>query len=205
MRAIVLGCIAGALAGCGASSYVYTPETTNAVAAGLPAARTEIPQEHPQGAVEITSYGITDLQLQGARVPSLHVRMLVTNDGDDTPWRLDTSQQFAEIAGEGRSAPMYVNADVQTLPNVTIARGERRVLDFYYPLPPRMRDDAALPHFEMLWQVATPERTVASRTAFDRVEREPAVAYELGFAPYWWYDPFYPHAVFVHVHARRSV
>jgi hypothetical protein len=75
---------------CGDRDYVYTPETPNAVEAGLPAARTPIPQERPQGAVEVTSYGTTQLEQAGTRVPALHVRMVVTNDGDDTPWQLDT-------------------------------------------------------------------------------------------------------------------
>ena len=36
--------------------------------------------------------------------------MIVSNDGDDQPWTLDTRQQLAEIAGEGKAAPMYANA-----------------------------------------------------------------------------------------------
>jgi len=106
---------------------------------------------------------------------------------------------------------MYVNADVGTLPDVTIARHERRVLDFYFPLPDTMSSERKLPRFELLWQVTTPARTVASRTSFDRVDREPEtnVAYVAGwplwagYGPYWWYDPFYPRAVFVHAHPYR--
>src|SRR5690349_14529021 len=45
----------------GSSSYVYTPDSANATEAGLPASRTPIPQERPEGAIEVTSYGITDL------------------------------------------------------------------------------------------------------------------------------------------------
>src|SRR5438552_1812208 len=177
MKATMYALAAVGILACGENNYVYTPQTANAVSAGLPAARTPIPQEQPQGAVEVTSYGITDLQPGSARVPALHVRMIVTNDGDDTPWRLDTTQQFVEIPGEGRSAPMYVNADVQTLPNLTIARHDRRVLDLYYPLQGRIRGDAQLPRFELLWQVDTAARTVASRTPFDRAEPAPGVAY----------------------------
>lgn len=207
MKTPIYVLVAAGLFGCGERNYVYTPETTNAVAAGLPAARTAIPQERPQGAVEVVSYGVTDLQPGNTRVPALHVRMIVTNDGDDTPWRLDTNQQLVEVPGEGRSAPMYVNSDVQGLPDVTIARHERRVLDFYYPLPDTIRGEARLARFELLWQVETPARTVADRTSFDRVAREePAVAagydaswpYWAGYGPYWWYDPFYPQVVFAH-------
>jgi len=207
MKTLLNVLVAAGMFGCGGQDYVYAPDTTNAVAAGLPAARTAIPPEQPQGAVEVVSYGVTDLHPGAARVPALHVRMLVTNDGDDTPWRIDTNQQFVEIPGEGRSAPMYVNSDVQGLPNVSIARHERRVLDFYYPLPDTIRDDSRLPRFELQWQVDTASRAVADRTSFDREVRDvPSVAvgydaswpYWAGYGPYWWYDPFYPQAVFIH-------
>jgi hypothetical protein len=195
--------------GCaGTSDYVYSPDTANATAAGLPAARTPIPQEQPQGAIEVVSYGITELRRDAAAAPALHVRAIVTNDGDDQPWTLDTTQQLVQIPGEGQSRAMFVNADVGTLPNVTIGKHERRVLDFYFPLPDTLRDESRLPRFELLWQVHTAARTVASRTAFDRVDKEPAVAYGTvatgwplwaGYGPFWWYDPFYPSTVFVHV------
>jgi hypothetical protein len=202
-----LAVIAGMLGCAGTSDYVYTPDTANATAAGLPAARTPIPQEKPQGAIEVTSYGIAELRRDDAKIPALHVRAVVTNDGDDRPWTLDTTQQMVAIPGEGQSRAMFVNSDVNTLPTVTIARHERRVLDFYFPLPDTVRSESKLPRFELLWQVNTPERVVASRTAFERVDKEPEVAYTAvpvgwplwaGYGPYWWYDPFYPRAVFVH-------
>lgn len=207
------GLVIAGMLGCAANSdYVYQPDTANATAAGLPAARTPIPQEAPQGAVEVTSYGVTRLQRDGMSIPALHVRSIVTNDGDDQPWTIDTTQQLVEIPGEGRSRPIFVNADVGTLPNVTIARHDRRVIDLYYALPDTIHAASQLPRFDLLWQVTTPARTVASRTSFDRVDREPggadSVAYSdvtpwplwAGYGPYWWYDPFYPSVVFVHAH-----
>lgn len=198
--------------GCaGSSEYVYRPDVTNVTVAGLPAERTPIPQERPQGAVEVVSYGITELRRDDMTIPALHVRTIITNDGDDTPWTLDTSQQLVSIPGEGRSRAMYVNADVGTLPNVTIAKHERRVLDFYFPLPDTIRDERRLSRFELLWQVNTPARTVASRTSFDRVNKAPEVEYVAvsstwplwaGWGPYWWYDPFYPRTAFIHTHPR---
>jgi hypothetical protein len=208
-----LAVIAGILGCAGTSDYVYQPETVNATAAGLPAARTPIPQEAPQGAIEVASYGVTALAQDGGqnapKIPVLHVRAIVTNDGDDTPWTLDTTQQLVAIPGEGQSRAMYVNSDIGTLPKVTIARHERRVLDFYFPLPDTMTNESRLPRFDLLWQVTTAARTVASRTSFDRVDREPSVAYATpsdwplwaGYGPYWWYDPFYPQVVFSHSHA----
>ena len=214
-----LAVIAGVLGCAGTSDYVYRPDSADATEAGLPAARTPIPQERPQGAIEVTSYGITDLQRGGARIPALQVRAVVTNDGDDTPWTLDTTQQLVAIPGEGQSRAMFVNSDVNTVPNVTIARHERRVIDFYFPLPDTIGSESQLPKFELLWQVNTPERVVASRTSFDRFDKAPDVAYTTvpvgwplwaGYGPYWWYDPFYPRAVFIHsrpivIHGRDRV
>jgi hypothetical protein len=202
-----LAIMAGILGCAGTSDYVYRPDSANATEAGLPAARTAIPQERPQGAIEVTSYGITEVQRGDARIPALHVRAVVTNDGDDTPWTLDTTQQLVAIPGEGQSRAIFVNSDVNTLPSVSIARHERRVLDFYFPLPDTIRGESQLPKFELLWQVNTSERTVASRTSFDRFDKAPDVAYApvpvgwplwAGYGPYWWYDPFYPRVVFVH-------
>lgn len=197
--------IAGLLGCAGNSQYVYQPDTANATAAGMPAMRTPIPQEAPQGAIAVTSYGVTDLHRDNQTIPALHVRAIITNDGDDAPWTLDTSQQMVEIPGEGRSRAIFVNADVGTLPSVAIARHDRRVLDFYFPLPDTVRGARDLPRFDLLWQVDTSKRVVASRTSFERMDREPDVAYETtvwpywaGFGPYWWYDPFYPRAVFLH-------
>jgi hypothetical protein len=206
LKRSVLFVVVAAVGGCAEQSYVYTPDTPNAVTAGLPAARIAIPPERPQGQVEVASYGITELHPSGATVPALHVRMIVTNDGDDQPWRLDTREQYVAIAGEGRSRAMYVNTNVQTLPVVAIPRHARRVLDFYFPLPDTIQSDARLPRCQLQWQVDTAAREVASSTAFDRVEPEPvdtyaygtAWPYWAGYGPYWWYDPLYPTAVFVH-------
>jgi hypothetical protein len=198
--------IAGIVGCAGNSNYVYQPDTANVTTAGLPATRTPIPQERPQGAIEVVSYGVTELRRDAMTIPALHVRTIITNDGDDTPWTLDSTQQLVEVPGEGKSRAIFVNSDVGTLPNVTIARHDRRVLDFYFPLPETIGGASQLPRFELLWQVNTASRTVASRTSFDRVDREPTVAYETaapwplwaGYGPYWWYDPFYPRVVFVH-------
>jgi hypothetical protein len=211
MRTPIYILAAAGILACAERNYAYTPQTANAVAAGLPAARTAIPQERPQGAIEVTSYGTTELKQAADRIPVLHVRAIVTNDGDDTAWTFDTRRQAVDIPGEGRSAPIYANADVQTLPTLAIGRGERRVVDLYFPLPATMQDDAHLPRFELLWEVTTPERTIASRTSFERVERDDStqVAYGydvswplwVGYGPYWWYDPFYRPLVFTHPRA----
>lgn len=190
-------------------SYVYTPTTTNATTAGLPSSRTEIPQEQPQGSVEIASYGVTKLKSEDATMRALHVRMVVANDGDDVPWTLDTSQQLIELPGAGQSRPMFVNSSYQQGgPMLTIARHQRQVIDLYYPLPQTMAKNSKLPRFDLHWQVTTPQRMVASSTVFDRVTEEPVDQYAYGYwwggyGPYWWYDPFYPSLAFVHTYPYR--
>jgi len=201
--------VACGLGACATTDYAYTPDMPNSVAAGMPAQSISIPQEAPQGTVQITSYGIAALSPTGTTMPALHVRMIAANDGDTQPWTIDTSKQLVEIAGEGQSVPIYANADVQTMPIVTIAQHERHVIDLYFPVPATVHSDAQLPGFQVLWQVTTPARTVASRTAFDRFERDEYAsgAYDAGYAggyvdygwpywagygPYWWYGGFYP-------------
>jgi hypothetical protein len=181
--------------------YSYAPQPANAQAAGVPAERIGIPQEAPRGSIEITSYGMTALQ---GNVPALHVREIVRNDSDDAPWTLDSTKQLIEIPGEGQSRAAYAESDVHTLPQVTINRGERHVVDFYYPLPANIDGANGLPAFQVLWDVQTPARDVTAHASFDRVESPsvPAAAYDTadvyyaGYAPYWWYDPLYSSFVF---------
>jgi hypothetical protein len=208
MRAPISAIIALGILGCAGQNYAYPPEAANALSpAGPPAARTQIPLERPRGSVEVASYGITDLRSDGIKIPVLQVRMTVRNDSDDGPWLIDTRRQLAQIPGEGRSAPMYVNGDARSLREVPIGRGQRRVIDLYYPLPATIRGDAQLRRFDVLWQVETSERTVASHDTFDRIEVEPeeesADLYQpwplwSGYGPNWWYDPFYPGTAYIH-------
>jgi hypothetical protein len=193
-----------ALAGCAATpSYVYSPQPASYWSDGYPASVTPVPPEAPQGKVEVTSFGIVEIQPEGAQpLPVLHVRLAIANEGDAVAWTLVPSEQLVEIPGEGRSRPIYVNTDVRTLPSIEIAQRDRRILDFYYPLPANVDGDEDLRGFDVLWQVTTPARVFASRTRFGRLEEEPmvrtGVTFYAGWGPYWWYDPFYPRAVFVH-------
>ncbi len=136
------------------------------------------------------------------------MREIVTNDGDATPWQVDTTRQLVSIANEGQSRALYATADVRTLPIITIAEHERHVIDLYFPLPSTVSGDRALPRFDVLWSVDTAQRTVSSRTTFDRVEVDQYAyapnevygsPYYYGWGPYTWYDPLWPSGVvFVH-------
>lgn len=198
--------VLAATVGCATSaSYLYTPDDATRWTDGYPATFTRVPPEAPQGSVQLTSFGVVEIQPTGsAPLATLHIRMTVSNDGDAVPWKLSTSEQLVEIAGEGRSRPILVNTDDAALPAVEIGQRQRRVLDLYYGLPEGMADDELLPAFDVLWQVETPARTFGSRTHFVRVEKEPLEVTTrvvvTGWGPLWWYDPFYPRLVFHHHH-----
>src|SRR5581483_12332854 len=103
----------------------------------------------------------------------------------------------------GQSRPIYVNTDAPPSPVVSIGQHERRVLDLYYALPSEARTEAELGGFTLLWQVTTPARVFASRSEFQRFEREPPDTYERvildpGWGPFWWFDPFWGRRGFGH-------
>jgi len=208
MRTSLLVFVAAATAACG-EEYIYTPESANAVASnGVPAEKVSIPQERPEGSVEITSYGVARLRGDNdTKIPALHVRLSVSNDGDAVPWQLDTRQQVVDITGAGKLHALYASAGTEPMPVLSIPRGQKISVDLYFPLPEALQHAKNLPHFDVLWQVTTPLRVVASRTSFQR--QEPLdyyyadvwpywSGYGWGYGPYWWYDPFYPNYVFIH-------
>lgn len=204
LHPLVSALLAGLVLSCGVSAeYVYAPERPTVWVDGYPGTVRPVPPERPQGEVRLASFGVTELAPDGhARVEAVHVRMVIANEGDATPWTIDTSEQMIEIAGEGRSRAIFVNTDLASLPTVTIAQRERRTLDFYFPLPATMRGEDRLPSFDLLWQVQTLDRRVSERTSFqrERVDDQPATEVVLvsGWGPYWWYNPLYPSRVFIH-------
>ncbi len=201
-----------AVLGCGSSDqYVYAPETANAQQQGMPASRTAIPPEQPQGSVLVTSSGVTRITPQGQPpIDAIHVRMAVSNDGDPVAWNVDTRNQLLEIPGEGQARPLFANSDLRTLPMVAIPQGQKHVIDLFYPLPASV-GESKLPQFDLVWRVDTGARTVVSRTAFDREEVAPDYyasssaygLYDYGYGyPYWWYDPLWAGGV-VWFHPRH--
>lgn len=188
--------------GCATASYVYSPRDAATSMDGYPATVTAVPPEAPQGKVEVTSFGILGITAGNAPFDALHVRMSITNDGDATPWSLIASEQLIELPGASPFRPAYVNTDAAPGEVVEIGQRQRRVIDLYYALPAGVHDDADLAGFQLLWQVITPARLFASRTEFQRFENEPEVHAPVmlyaGWAPYWWYDPFWGRRGFGH-------
>jgi hypothetical protein len=212
------------LGGCVATTprYVYQPAMqATAQASGYPAAHYTIPPVDPTGDVRVASFGFTEVQAQGGGPSTsvMHVRMIVANNRDDSPWTIDTREIVATVAGEGGSRPAFVNTDAGAPPIVQVSRGEQRIIDLYYPLPEVMSTEDRLPSFDVRWQVQTSGGAIAQRTPFEREPVEAAYAYgapgyypgaypyaygygyydvgfALGYGPHWWYDPWYPRYAF---------
>lgn len=205
LRALAFGAVVAA-SGCAPTPYVFTPtEQVTATADGVPAARYPTPPESPRGTVYVTSFGVVqaDVAGTGQATPLLAVRMTVSHDSGPQPWTVDTREQFLQIPGAGQSRAAFVNSDATGAPVIPVATGQKRTIDLYYTLPASMANAAKLPSFDLLWQVHTAERLVAQRTPFQKeiVEYASVWTYPVypmgpGWAPYWWYDPFYPEVTF---------
>jgi hypothetical protein len=178
------------------SQYYYAPEAANVTHNDMPTHVEKVPPESPQGTVEVSTMGLTTAK-RGER--ALHVRMTVDNEGDTIPWTFDVRDQLIEVPGVGQSAPKFANAGYETLPTLSVPRRERRVIDLYYPVPPKVRDENDLTGFDFLWSVTTPHRTISSRTKIDRhdvIDESSVYVTSMGWGPYWWYDPWYPTIVY---------
>ena len=197
--------VAGAvLGGCAETNYLYRPsQQATAQVSGLPAARYAIPPERPQGEVLVVSTGVTEIKPDNATTRALFARVIVSNNSDDAPWSLDTRKQAA-VFGGNRVAPTYVNTFGEPLPVVQIAKGEKRTIDFYFPVPAGTETNGDLPQFDLSWNIDTGTRPIAERTSFDRYRVEPVYSggyygygYGYGYPGYYpysrwgWYDPFW--------------
>lgn len=196
-----------ALASCAVTtSYSYRPDGAIRTTDGYPEAEISVPAPDGSrlGSIHLSSFGLVELTPAGQQpVEVLHVRIAVDNARDTGAWTLAPTDQLADIAGEGTSRPIYVNSDLGSLPAIAIAPREHRILDFYYALPAGRDSEEMLPEFALRWTIATPAGPIARTTRFQRilyepVEPAPQVIYYTGWAPYWWYDPFYPDHPFHH-------
>jgi hypothetical protein len=209
IRRLGLGLTALALAatGCSSTQYLYRPEeNATARVSGRPAAYYQVPPQSPHGDVRLATLGIARLQSRredSEHIHAMHVRMVVDNNDDTAPWQVDTRQQIGSLDGYGQSRPAFASAGAARPPIVSIAPGMSERIDLYYPLPSSMQSASAIPHFEVLWHVQTPDGVVSERTTFERLEIEPQVVPPPGYyagagtnawGPGWggWYDPFWP-------------
>lgn len=194
---------------CAEPYYAFRPvDQVTTEVAGRPASRYAIPPEAPRGTLAITTFGLVDMTMQQGEEPvsMVGIRFVIANDNDTAAWLLDTRVQQLEIAGQPASRAAFVNTDAVGSPNIEIPPGQKRVMDFYYPLPDALQEADAIPSYDLVWSVATPARTVAGRTTFERFEFEPVTRPPppppvVIWGPYWWYDPWWPrHHIHVIVH-----
>lgn len=145
-----------ALFGCSsADKFLYSPsEQATATVDGFPASRYGIPPERPLGTVLVASPGVVDMKFEGGvKTRMLSARMIVMNNQDDVPWKIDTREVRAAIAGVGETAPAYVNADRQELPVIEVRPGQKQTIECFFPLPPSTQGAKHLPEFDLVWQV----------------------------------------------------
>jgi hypothetical protein len=193
--------VASAAAGC-VHEYAYVP-----VGPGTgngPAARYPIPPDAPRGEVYVTSFGFTLMDVaQGRSAQMMHARVVAVNNTGQETWTLDgRDQQLVVAPGQPLLQPAFANTDAGAGPVYAVPPGQRRVLDLYYAVPPPFDDPTRLGSFELDWRVNVGNLPIASRTPFQRLEGAPAgyapypdyVFVGLGWAPLWWYGPFFPHA-----------
>ena len=181
---LVSSALAVGLIGCSHPRYVFIPaQNADAVMDGETASLYQVPPQDPQGDVEVASFGI---QQAPNGPPSMHVRMIVSNDSDQ-PWVLDTRRQLAVVPGVGRVRAMSATSSLSQPPRISIGPDEEAVVDLFFPLPPRDADAKELPDFNLIWRVQTDRGMVADRTRFNRYRVEP-VAFYPEWGPYGWYD-----------------
>jgi hypothetical protein len=210
----VLLCSAAVGACAETEQYIYTPAVNaNARADGVSAAHYPVPAEAPKGDVRVASFGLTQVEPVGGGPKSsvLHVRMIVANNADSQAWTFDTQNVRASIPGAVQLRPAFVNTDAGTPPTLIITQGQQRVVDLFFPAPAGMDRADRVPGFDVSWQIETSSGLIAQRTPFERQQIAPlyygpdyaysyygypyyygGLSLSLGYAPYWWYNPFYP-------------
>ena len=192
---VLLGVAGGACAD--SSNYIYRPvENATAVTEGFTAARYTIPATAPKGDVRIASFGVRGVAQDenGPEIPAVHVRMIVANDSGAGAWTVDPNEVQIEMRGEKRKDPALVNVDGgDESPQIRIAPGEQRTLDFFYPLADDQDDASSIPAFDVLWKVHTDTNDVAERTPFERLAlaQNTSMSMGVGYSPNWWYNSGY--------------
>jgi hypothetical protein len=194
---VLLALVGTLLTGCAENTYLYRPaQQGTARVSGLPAARYAIPPEKPQGEVLVVSTGVTEIKPDKVAARALFARVIVSNNSDESTWQLDTRQQTVTFGNE-RIPAKYVNTFGQPLPVIQIPKGEKRTIDFYFPVPPNVETNGDLSEFDISWNVDTGTRPIAERTSFDRFRVDPYPYYGYPYygypyygSPYWGY-PYY--------------
>jgi hypothetical protein len=185
--------LAGAASACASSRQsIYEPiQHTGTLISGYPAAVYPV----AGGDVRVASFGATEVVPKGEHGPVrvLQARMILTNTSEPATWLLDTRNVKANVPALGEHRASFVNTDSGELPMVEIHPGEKKIVDFYFP----MREDTpTVPIFTVQWQLETAQHTVAQLTTFERHSVEPDYTREdvgiepgLGWGADWYGRP----------------
>jgi hypothetical protein len=183
-----------------APEYAYVPTTNATVTApGRIAAKYPIPADAPQGNLQITSYGMTDVTPRsspGEILRALHLRVVLT-DNSATPWTFDTREQRVDLDGRGPLPPAFASANAGTAPPlVGVDRSGKRVVDLFFLLPENLQDAESLPEFDAVWRVKAGTTVAARRTAFARLAVDPSASNgDLDYGKgYYWEGPYWMNA-----------
>jgi uncharacterized membrane protein YgcG len=182
MRPFLLMVVALAAAS-GCTTYAFVPAASapsvKVTANGRDAAYYSIPSQSPHGDVRIVSFGIEKLTtaepgvltFSAVAIPTLHLRLLVTNTGSK-PWTLDTREQQIDLPDHGLEPAAFVASDragdASSPPVLTLTFGVKRVVDLFFPLPDGM-GSGDVPAFRAHVKVHTDEGDADTVTPFERV------------------------------------
>lgn len=203
MRATSIAALLLAAAACtGNDAVVYTPAGASAWNDGYPAALSAIPASAPTGTLAVASFGLVEVTpADMASIPTLHVRIVATNNVSERPWNVDLAGATIR-AGDREARTLLANSDLPTLPIVLVDRGETRTIDLYFAPPPGVREEEDLGEWDFRISIAAPGKAAAAQTHFTR--REPVevagprkeVARVAGWGSQWWANPGYPWPTF---------
>jgi len=152
-------------------------------------------------AVELASLGVAELTPDdGAPIAALHLQAVLANTDDDQPWAVDMARARVELVAGEPIAAAFVNSDARTLPIAIIARGERRVVDLYFPIPRELAAHGPAA-FTLTWPMnRPPHRALHARFTSERItaQTNDGVARAAGWGPRWWFAPTYPWPEYLH-------
>jgi hypothetical protein len=185
---------------CAAESSYQTAEPIVA-GTGSPTAGYPVPPEAPRGQLGVTARGVVSIAPRGGGEPQpmLAVELVVANDRDGGPWRLNAQAQRLTFASGETCSPALVSAGEPGAPVLLVPPGRSLRVDLYFPVPPGLEPEG-LARFQLSWRIETPAREVAALTPFEMPVSEEGDVHStapplgpdyVGGGPAWWYDPFY--------------
>jgi hypothetical protein len=136
----------------------------------------------------------------GAPLPLLHVRMLLTNPDADLPWRFDPRATRIDLGRDGVTRPVLVNAETPTLPIVMVEPGAAITIDLFVVAPARVIKRSRIDKLVVRTRIATPDDrrqvVVIHRGAGRLAPATESVATRADDTTTWWAEPAYAWTTF---------